>query len=455
MSRLFKESSQNKENHQFVELPRFNAPDEPLEHTLDAESAEERPSIGPDRFIASRAHTLQSNTVYQEVLSARLDGSFDAEPSTYRNNLTLALWNIPYNQLARSSVRDLYRTSSNSTRVTRTPYQITSLSVLDAPDIGDDYYANILCRNAATIFVALGDKIYSYNTAKKRIGSLIREIDENANPDANRVTALGCNAHWLLSSANNSLQIFDAGTDKLATTIRNTGQFNTIVSEGNRGFYLGSRANSFIAHYDIRSPRITRVGEFQGIISISFNNLDKFTLAASLNSTSTVNLYDVRNSMRMTYALTHKTCSKGLAFSPLITNQLITAGGSGDHSLNLWNTDSGKLIAKGQNDAQLTNVHWLDADSVFVTEGYLSNRVSSWVIKDEYIVKESSCLEKASHIERVVVSAQNPEDRSDIVTASPDESLRFWSVKKLAKKSDPKEKDSRYHRSALNALTIR
>lgn len=393
-------------------------------------------NLNTDRFIAPRGSIESLN-----LASARLAGSFDTPLTAYRNGLTTTLFNQSFTDLSRSSVRDPSKIFGAQKRTMRMPYHIVSGAIKDAPDVTQNPNYSVLCRNGYKLFIALGADIYSYHPATDSIGSFT--------PGSNQtITALACDERWLLHSTRDALCVYNAENNALATTIRSTVQFNTIVADYNRGFYLSSNEDGAVAHYDIRSPRIERLGVRDNLISMSYQSASS-TVAMSFEDPALVKLYDVRQLMRAKLELPHhQKCSRVMAFSPFEGGRLMTAGGANTNSLFLWNTVSGSLLAQGKSESALTGVHWLDEHTMIVTKG---THLSTWFVENEQILLESES--KAKHLNPILTSAQNPRDRGDLVTVGVDDLLRFWTVKKQPQ-LNKNENESRAKRARPEGLTL-
>jgi hypothetical protein len=82
---------------------------------------------------------------------------------------------------------------------------------------------------------------------------------------------------------------------------------------------------------------------------------------------------------------------------------------------------TGKVLSEGNAETPISSIHWLK-HGFFAAE---KKRVSCWS-------KEGNNLKnKCTHLQdsdRLFYSSQNPKKSTEIVTASPDEKVKFWSV---------------------------
>lgn len=373
-----------------------------------------------DRFIPARP----TSSIEYELQQAKLEGVFDKNPPTHDQDGTCrAAFGRSYKQISQSRILgfSLPENCDPVPVVQRTPYIINEVKCLDAPDLSDNYYLNPICwATPTTIYVGLGSDLYSYNTHSLQSQKII------AGSGHSDVYALAYNSGILArSGSENTIQFLDTETNIQTGHIYGE-RVISISSDDYQGFYYLRQHDYTLSHFDVRSGRITcSTDTINYPVGLAFNPSDH-TIAVSTDPV--IRLYDQRrpSTPRLEYD-NHISPSKSLAFSGKI---MVSGGGNTDKSIQVWSTITGKLIASAQSNNQICGIHWLDPKGFFVTEGYSSNQVSCWILNETKIYEETK---ESAHAARVLFSAQNPENKEEIVTGSPDETLRFWSVENTNK----------------------
>ena len=207
--------------------------------------------------------------------------------------------------------------------------------------------------------------------------------------------------------------------------------YHCAVPADNASFYMinrdsGDITSNALTHYDTRIayPVLLPYPMELPLVGLT---LDANRYKLALSTPTDVYLFDSRRLALPVHKLVghNNATSKALAFSPDTAEYLASGGGSSDGTVKIWSTQTGKKVADATIGAQVCNLHWLNKESVFVTEGFSSNRVSCWTMVDDKLVLDSS---NNSHTNRVLSSVQNPSNPNELVTGSPDETLRFWSI---------------------------
>lgn len=387
-----------------------------------------------DREIPLRAK--DSNT--SELQSAKLSGSFkspsDLQHSShdeyeYASALCPALWNMPYEDMYKDRLLSLsipphYKPKPSVEKATFTPVAEQYINVSGLPK---DYYLNPLCwADKTEICIGLNDTMFIYNLKTHKANYYI---------GSSAITALAYNSGgsnagiYAIAGLDGKVHYIDSGVLAEIRLTHGIGACTKIVSDGAHGFYAASKYSHSLTHIDLRNPpRSHPVHIFENYIAgFTFGQQNDVGTLAISNGT-TVEIYDPSylNHPRLIFK-EHRSPSKALAFSP--NNKYIASGGgTDDQSLKIWNPESGKIISQATTTyAQVCNVHWLDEQNIFITEGYNSG-VSCWTINGRQLRKSGSSSDP--HKDRVLYSAQDPAAPQKIVTASPDQILSFWSVRK-------------------------
>lgn len=170
-------------------------------------------------------------------------------------------------------------------------------------------------------------------------------------------------------------------------------------------------------------------------------------LLASGGNDNLVNIWTDMGDRRHTFTQ-HRAGVKALAWSPWANNVLATGGGTADGCIRFWNSTTGNCTGTIDTKSQITSLIWSKEYQEIVSgHGHNHNGLTIW----KYPTFET-VAELRGHTDRVVAMALSP-DGETVVSASGDESLRFWKCFQ----SDPKRKahESSARTKSVIAKTIR
>lgn len=388
---------------------------------------------GQDRYIPTRT----TYEVELELQKAKLHGLFDADETAYTDSLCRAIWGTSYKALQNAPILNfsMPKPTPIVKKVNRF-YSLENSRILNAPNMCTDFYYNPLCWGQV-IYIGIGNVLYSYDPASSTNQKILEHTVTTASSYNQETIAQ--------ADETQTLRLIDARTHQIQQSIVR-GLFTAIVpDEANHGFYMIDRVNDSFAHYDMRSQNHTSY-YFAGAkpVGLAFNN--RYTVVISEKSSITT--WDIRKleTLPVLKFNGHITTSKTISFSPYEDKIVASGGGTADKTVKIWDTTTGKIRAEENAQAQICSIHWINKHGFFATEGFSSNRVSCWPLKEHSVELE---VASPAHQDRVLFSAQNPVDPTQIVTASPDETIRFWSVKT----SSPKENTQSHHEQST--FTIR
>ena len=139
-------------------------------------------------------------------------------------------------------------------------------------------------------------------------------------------------------------------------------------------------------------------------------------------------LYDIRKMKEIFKIKEHKAAVKALAWSNYKSNLFVSGGGSVDRNVCLWDSHQMKLINKMTKESQICNLDYTCDGLIVASQGFPLNQIE---IFDPNTLRTIEIFK--GHSKRVLFMTTN--NRKDVVvTASPDNTVRYWNVKNL--KSD-------------------
>jgi cell division cycle 20-like protein 1 (cofactor of APC complex) len=317
-------------------------------------------------------------------------------------------FNLPSAALARGSTR----------KIARVPYK-----VLDAPQLTDDFYLNLLDWSSTNVLsVGLGSCVYLWNASTSKVTKLCDLGGDDT------VTSVGWSQrgnHLGVGTNKGDLQIWDAAASRKLRTM--TGHQSRIGSVAWNGYLLatGSRDHSILIR-DVRVPEhYSEVlqGHRQEVCGLKWS-LDETQLASGGNDNKLL-IWNAANFRQASMKFSdHQAAVKAIAWSPHQHGLLASGGGTADRCIKFWNTLNGSCINSIDTGSQVCNLAWSrNSNEVVSTHGYSLNQVIVW----KYSGGLSKLATLTGHTFRVLYLAMSP-DGQNVVTGAGDETLRFWSV---------------------------
>jgi len=315
--------------------------------------------------------------------------------------------------------------------------------VLDAPELLDDYYLNLLDWSSTNVLaIALDRAVYLWDAGTASIQRLCRARGNNF------ITSLSWSHDGsCLAVGTNGAEVQLWDVQRLTKVRTMDGHSARVSSLAWNGHLLssGSRDASII-HHDVRSAEhsvASLTAHHQEVCGLRWSK--EGTALASGGNDNLLNIWDLRSTApRFTFDQ-HLAAVKALAWCPFQSNLLASGGGTADRCIRFWNTQTGVCTNTVDTKSQVCALQWSNTRELVSAHGFSQNQITIW--KYPTMVKQA---ELQGHTSRVLHLAMSP-DGTTIVSAAGDETLRFWKVfgssqQKTARKADV---------SAMNAISIR
>ena len=305
----------------------------------------------------------------------------------------------------------------------------TADRILDAPDLVDDYYLNLLSWSCADVLaIALGPSVYLWSAATGGVSELLRLTA----PDA-VVTSVS----WIkegggilgVGTSTSDVQLWDAGRGKQVRSMR--GHSARVGSLDWNGHVLtsGCRDGS-IFHHDVRVKEhiVARLLQHsQEVCGLSWSP-DGRDLASGGND-NLLCLWDaaVLSSGGWSGAPPpprhtlpdHQAAVKALAWCPWQKGLLASGGGTADRTIKTWSAATGSLLQSVDTGSQVCSLLWSGHEKELLSShGFSQNQLTLWKYPGLTQLKELT-----GHTARVLHMAASP-DGCTVATAAADESLR-------------------------------
>jgi cell division cycle protein 20 (cofactor of APC complex) len=310
--------------------------------------------------------------------------------------------------------------------------------ILDAPELLDDYYLNLLDWSSADVIaVALGQVVYTWNAATGTIDELMAlEGDDfvtsvNWCPDGGGYLAVGTNSACV--------QLWDATARRQVRSMAGHAARVGALSWNSHILTSGSR-DATIVNHDVRIAQhavATLEAHKQEVCGLKWSP-DGGMLASGAND-NLLCLWDARSggalgsgTIAPTFTLgQHNAAVKALDWCPWQRHTLASGGGTADRSIKFWNTASGTMLNSIDTGSQVCSLQWNKHDKeILSSHGFSQNQLCLWKYPSMVNAKELT-----GHTARVLHMAQNPAGTM-VCSAGADETLRFWNVFAAPSKAD-------------------
>ncbi|XP_055687834.1 cell division cycle protein 20 homolog [Lutzomyia longipalpis] len=297
--------------------------------------------------------------------------------------------------------------------------------ILDAPDIINDYYLNLMDWSQSNVVtIALGNCIYLWNASNGKTDQLL-EYDEGEH---------ACSLSWIqggniLAVGNNSgaVELWDC-TVKKRLRVMSSHENRVGVLAWNSHIVTSGSRNGIIVNHDVRTRNhcVNRLnGHTQEVCGLRWSP-DGRHLASGGND-NLVNVWPVvagshHSADQPLYTFSeHHAAVRALAWCPWAPNILASGGGTADRCIKFWNVNNGNLMDSVDSKSQVCALLFSSTYKELISaHGYVNNQLTIWKYPSM-----SRQAELTGHTARVLQMAMSP-DGSTVISASADETLRLW-----------------------------
>ncbi|KAF9237850.1 WD40-repeat-containing domain protein [Melanogaster broomeanus] len=351
--------------------------------------------------------------------------------------------------------------------VCKTPYR-----VLDAPDLADDFYLNLVDWSSTNVLgVGLGSCVYLW-TAHNAVVSKLCDLS-GVGDTVSSVAWVQKGTTLAVGTLSGHLHIYDAPT---LTVVRTYAPAHTqrIGALSWNGHILSSGSRDRTVHHrDVREaaggkPFRKCAGHKQKYVGLRWSGElgMGFGALASGGNDNKVCIWDLRGSRRASSFSSsahtsgsgpggsigtsshssrlnsgndgdgdvplwkfheHTAAVKALAWDPHVSGVLATGGGTQDKHIRFWNTFNGTMLNELDTGSQVCNLIWSHTSHELVsTHGFSSTTAQNQICIWRY-PSLSQVASLTGHTHRVLYLAMSP-DGETIVTGAGDETLRFWNA---------------------------
>mmetsp|Transcript_35042 Transcript_35042/g.110245 ORF Transcript_35042/g.110245 Transcript_35042/m.110245 type:complete len:442 (-) Transcript_35042:481-1806(-) len=303
--------------------------------------------------------------------------------------------------------------------------------VLDAPQLQDDFYLNLVdWSNANVLAVGLGSCVYLWSACTSKVTKL---CDVGPQDTVTSVSWTQRGSHLAVGTSMGTVQIWDSvKCKKLRTFSEHTARVGTMAWNAHL-LATGSRDKLvFVRDVRARDAEVSRLSAHKQEICGLKWSFDDNKLASGGNDNKLLvwSLAKGGNAPLHRFSA-HTAAVKAIAWSPHQHGLLASGGGTADRCIRFWNTLTGAPLSCMDTGSQVCNLMWSrNCNEIVSTHGYSLNQIILW--KYPSMTKVATLT---GHSFRVLYLSMSP-DGQTIVTGAGDETLRFWNVFPGSKNKD-------------------
>ncbi|KAF8670232.1 hypothetical protein HU200_050763 [Digitaria exilis] len=308
----------------------------------------------------------------------------------------------------------------------------SSERTLDAPDLTDDYYLNLLDWGSSNVLsIALGSTVYLWDASSGSTSELVT-VDEDYGP-VTSVSWAPDGRHIAVGLNSSDVQLWDTTSNRLLRTLRGMHELRVGSLAWNNSILTTGGMDGKIVNNDVRIRNNvvqTYHGHNQEVCGLKWSGSGQ--QLASGGNDNLLHIWDASMSSSVQSAgrtqwlhrlQDHLAAVKALAWCPFQSNLLASGGGGGDRCIKFWNTHTGACLNSVDTGSQVCALLWNKNErELLSSHGFTQNQLTLW--KYPSMVKMA---ELTGHTSRVLFMAQSP-DGCTVASAAADETLRFWNV---------------------------
>jgi len=325
--------------------------------------------------------------------------------------------------------------------------------ILDAPDLLDDYYLNLLDWSSKNVVaIALGASLYLWNASSGDVSEL---MSVNADAD-DAVTSVQWGAdgkHIAIGTNNSEVQIWDCEASKQVRSLKGHAARVSAMSWNNHMLATAGRDTNILMHdVRIRDHMTARLeAHEQEVCGLKWSPNGQ--QLASGGNDNMLHIWDMNSIINGTYLHRldqHQAAVKALAWCPWSGNLLASGGGTADRTIKFWNTHTGAMLNSIDTHSQVCALQWNRHErEILSSHGFSQNQLCVWKYPSM-----AKMAELTGHTARVLHMAQSPDGYS-VVSAAADETLRFWNVFGQPEVVAARERSRTSEKSVLKSINIR
>jgi cell division cycle protein 20 (cofactor of APC complex) len=294
--------------------------------------------------------------------------------------------------------------------------------ILDAPNLRDDFYLSLLDWSAGDMIgLALDGALYTWNPINMEANLL---VDFSPTKYISSVSWSTTAPQYIaLGTSTCEIQIWD--TEKKLPVRSLTGHTARVGSlSWNNHILTSGSMDSTILNFDLRtpSPILSQFSNHEGEVCGLKWSPDGSKLASGGND-NRLNVWQLQYPRPLFTRQDHQACVRALAWCPWRIELLASGGGSADRTIKFWNTATGSCIHSVDSQSQVSSLTWSKLTKEIISaHGFSKYSLVVWKYPSM-----NQVAELLGHEQRVLHVSLSP-DGTTLVSASADETLRFWRI---------------------------
>jgi len=292
--------------------------------------------------------------------------------------------------------------------------------ILDAPDLLDDYYLNLLDWGSVNLVaLALAGAVYIWNPVTGETHHLIQLEGEDY---ISSINWIGQGSILGVGISCGQVQLWDVAQSNCVRVME--GHAARVGSLAWNSFILSSGSRSgAIHHHDVRvaSHHVgSLLGHNQEVCGLEWSPDGK--LLASGGNDNVLNIWAHGEDATPLHTLTHHQAAvKAVAWCPWQPNILASGGGTADRHIRFWNANTGSCLNNVDTNSQVCGLLWSKEYKELVSgHGFSQYQLTIWKYPAMTRVTELT-----GHTARVLQMTMSP-DGQYVASAAADETLRLW-----------------------------
>jgi cell division cycle 20-like protein 1 (cofactor of APC complex) len=303
-------------------------------------------------------------------------------------------------------------------KISKTPFK-----VLDAPQLQDDFYLNLVDWSSQNILgVGLGPSVYIWSACNSKVTKLC-DVSANSGDYITSISWSQRGTHLSVGLNSGQTQIWDVQQLKLVRSMGGHLGRVSVSSWNNSLVSTGSRDRTILQH-DVRAQEDFSqklLGHKQEVCGLKWS-FDGQQLASGGNDNKLF-IWTAQSDTYLSKFSDHQAAVKAIAWSPHQRGLLASGGGTADRTIKFWNTLTLECIKSLDTGSQVCNLMFSrNVNEIVSTHGYSLNQIIVW--RYPQMAKVATLT---GHTYRVLYLSMSPDGES-IVTGAGDETLRFWNV---------------------------
>ncbi|NXL95799.1 FZR1 protein, partial [Alectura lathami] len=319
--------------------------------------------------------------------------------------------------------------SNKSQKLLRSPRKPTRkiskipFKVLDAPELQDDFYLNLVDWSSLNVLsVGLGTCVYLWSACTSQVTRLC-----DLSVEGDSVTSVGWSERGNLVAVGTHkgfVQIWDAAAGKKLSMLE--GHTARVGKELGAVPPLGASLcplEGVCLGWAVGDQPLSSLPPRSGCCCALWAPWAHACESHPASPPRQLLVWNHSSLSPVQQYTEHLAAVKAIAWSPHQHGLLASGGGTADRCIRFWNTLTGQPLQCIDTGSQVCNLAWSKhANELVSTHGYSQNQILVW--------KYPSLTQVAKltgHSYRVLYLAMSP-DGEAIVTGAGDETLRFWNV---------------------------